>query len=70
MRVKTVEPGLVATELGDHMSHSAGREVLEQLVSQIAPIEPDDIAAAIAFAVAAPARVNVAELVVVPTRQG
>ncbi|HWI75085.1 MAG TPA: SDR family oxidoreductase, partial [Baekduia sp.] len=28
VRVKTVEPGLVATELGDDMTHAAGREML------------------------------------------
>jgi NADP-dependent 3-hydroxy acid dehydrogenase YdfG len=70
VRVKNVEPGLVATELGDHMQHEAGRAVLDQLREQVDAIEPDAIADAIAFAVAAPARVNVAELVVVPTRQG
>jgi NADP-dependent 3-hydroxy acid dehydrogenase YdfG len=70
VRVKTIEPGLVRTELGSHVEHEAGRELLEQLLSQVEPIEPDDIAAAIAFAVAVPPRVNVAELIVMPTRQG
>jgi NADP-dependent 3-hydroxy acid dehydrogenase YdfG len=70
VRVKTIEPGLVRTELGDDMQHEAGRSVLEELKSQVEPIEPEQIAAAIAYAVAAPADVNVAELVVVPTRQG
>jgi NADP-dependent 3-hydroxy acid dehydrogenase YdfG len=70
VRVKNVEPGLVATELGDDMQHEAGRSVLEELRSQIDPLEPDQIATAIAFGVAAPPHVNVAELVVLPTRQG
>jgi NADP-dependent 3-hydroxy acid dehydrogenase YdfG len=70
VRVKNVEPGLVATELGSHVEHKAGRELLEQLLSAIDPIEPDHIAEAIAFAVAAPPHVNVAELIVLPTRQG
>jgi len=70
VRVKNIEPGLVATELGDDMQHDAGRSVLEELRSQIDPLEPEQIAAAIAFAVAVPAHVNVAELVVVPTPQG
>ena len=70
VRVKAVEPGLVATELGDDMSHEAGREMLEGLRQQLAALEPDDIADAIAYAVAAPPRVNVAELIVVPTAQG
>ena len=34
------------------------------------PLDAEDIAEAIAFAVAAPPHVNVAELIVLPTRQG
>jgi NADP-dependent 3-hydroxy acid dehydrogenase YdfG len=70
VRVKTVEPGLVATELGDDMAHDAGRAMLAGMREQIASLEPGDIADAIAYAVAAPPRVNVAELIVVPTAQG
>jgi len=70
VRVKNVEPGLVATELGDDMSDAAGREVLDRMRREIPSLAPGDIADAIAFAVAAPPRVNVAELIVVPTAQG
>jgi NADP-dependent 3-hydroxy acid dehydrogenase YdfG len=70
VRVKNVEPGLVATELGDDMQDVAGRAVLEQLREQIPSLEPADIADAIAYAAAAPPRVNIAELIVVPTAQG
>jgi NADP-dependent 3-hydroxy acid dehydrogenase YdfG len=52
------------------MSDATGRAVLDDLRRQIDSLAPGDIAEAIAFAVAAPARVNVAELIVVPTRQG
>jgi len=70
VRVKTIEPGLVATELGDDMTDPAGREVVERMRREIGSLEPGDIADAIAFAVSAPPRVNVAELIVVPTAQG
>jgi len=70
VRVKNLEPGLTATELGDDMSHAGGREVLEDLRRRIASLQPGDIADAIGFAVAAPPHVNVAELIVVPTTQG
>jgi NADP-dependent 3-hydroxy acid dehydrogenase YdfG len=70
VRVKTIEPGLVATELGDDMQHAVGREMLAGMREQLPSLEPGDIASAIAYAVAAPPRVNVAELIVVPTRQG
>ncbi len=70
LRVKNVEPGLTATELGDDMADADGRRVLTDMRARVPSLAPDDIAAAIAFAVAAPAHVNIAELVVVPTAQG
>lgn len=70
VRVKNVEPGLVATELGDDMTDAAGRAILTEMRATIESIAPADIADAIAYAVAAPPNVNVAELIVVPTVQG
>jgi NADP-dependent 3-hydroxy acid dehydrogenase YdfG len=70
VRVKTVEPGLVTTELGDHTSDAGLREQLRGWRDEVGPLAPEDIADAIAFAVAAPPRVNVAELIVLPTSQG
>jgi NADP-dependent 3-hydroxy acid dehydrogenase YdfG len=70
VRVKTVEPGIVMTELGDGMQHTDSLEALAEWRRAIGPIGPSDIADAIAFAVAVPPRVNVAELVVLPTSQG
>ncbi len=69
VRVRTVEPGVVATELGADMTDPAGLAVLEQL-REMVTLEAGDIADAILYAAAAPAHVNVAELVVVPTAQG
>lgn len=70
VRVKNVEPGLVATELGDGMRDEDQRKWLADFREQYSMLDPGDIADAIAFAVAAPARMNVAELIVVPTTQG
>jgi NADP-dependent 3-hydroxy acid dehydrogenase YdfG len=70
VRVKNVEPGLVRTELGDHASDAGIRESLAAWRDEIGPLPPEDIADAIAFAVTAPARMNVAELIVLPTTQG
>jgi NADP-dependent 3-hydroxy acid dehydrogenase YdfG len=70
VRVKNVEPGLVRTELGDHASDTGLREALAAWRDEIGALPAEDIADAIAFAVAAPARVNVAELIVLPTVQG
>jgi NADP-dependent 3-hydroxy acid dehydrogenase YdfG len=70
VRVKTVEPGLVRTELGEHMSAPGQRERLAEWRDGIGPLAPADIADAIAYAVGLPANVNVAELIVLPTTQG
>ena len=70
VRVKNVEPGLVRTELGDHATDAGIREALAAWRDEVGPLPASDIADAIAFAVAAPARMNVAELIVLPTAQG
>ncbi len=70
VRVKNIEPGFVGTELGAGMRDEQQRAGLEQWRTAIEILEPGDIADAIAYAVAAPKRVNVAELIVVPTQQG
>jgi NADP-dependent 3-hydroxy acid dehydrogenase YdfG len=70
VRVKNVEPGVTTTELGDGMRDSGVRDSLAGWRDSLDTLQPDDLADAIAFAVAAPPRVNVAEIVVVPTQQG
>jgi NADP-dependent 3-hydroxy acid dehydrogenase YdfG len=70
VRVKNVEPGLVVTELGDDMAFPGQREAVAEWRASVESLRSEDIADAIAFAVAAPPRVNVAELIVVPTQQG
>jgi NADP-dependent 3-hydroxy acid dehydrogenase YdfG len=70
VRVKNVEPGFVGTELGDGMLDQGQRVVLEQMRQAVPPLPPEDIADAIAYATAAPARVNVAQMIVLPTVQG
>jgi NADP-dependent 3-hydroxy acid dehydrogenase YdfG len=52
------------------MQDAAQREQLAQWRDSIEVLTPEDIADVIAYAAAAPRRVNVAELVVVPTQQG
>jgi len=70
VRVKNVEPGFVETELGAGMQDPGQREQLAQWRVSMEVLTAADIADAIAYAVAAPTRVNVAEMIVVPTAQG
>lgn len=70
VRVRNVEPGLTDTELGATMLDTDARNFLANFRERYASIPAEDIAAAITWSAALPARVNVAELIVVPTGQG
>jgi len=70
IRVTVIEPGAVATELGDHITNPAAKERLKSWVSSMTPLESEDIAAAIVYAVTQPPRVNVNEILIRPTEQG
>ncbi|MFC9806950.1 SDR family oxidoreductase [Streptomyces griseoaurantiacus] len=70
VRVHNIEPGVTATELGDDMSDERMREGLAQMRRDLRPLSADDLAHAVAFAVSAPANVNVADMAVVSVRQG
>lgn len=69
VRVRVVEPGLTATELGDGMQDPDARAYLAEFRRQLESVPASDLADVIAWSVAAPARLNLAELVVVPTAQ-
>ncbi|WP_194836067.1 SDR family oxidoreductase [Nocardia sp. XZ_19_369] len=70
VRVKNVEPGFVSTELGAGMRDEHQKDGLAEWRGQLETLVSEDIADAIGYAVAAPTRVNVAEMIVVPTQQG
>jgi NADP-dependent 3-hydroxy acid dehydrogenase YdfG len=68
VRISTIEPGVVATELTDHIRP----EVREQSIKRFAEIEQlhsADIADAIAYVVTRPRHVSVNEMLVRPTMQ-
>jgi NADP-dependent 3-hydroxy acid dehydrogenase YdfG len=70
VRVRSVQPGLVTTELGSDMRDAEQRSAQEEMVRAVVPLAPEDIAEAVVFSASAPDHVNVAELVVVATQQG
>jgi NADP-dependent 3-hydroxy acid dehydrogenase YdfG len=70
VRVRNVEPGVTVTELGADMRDEEMKATLSRMRSGLRALDAEDVAAAIAFSVAAPAHVNIAELVVVPVQQG
>ncbi len=68
IRVMVIEPGAVATELTDHITHAYTKRAVQQMVGEIA-IRPEDIAEVIAFAVARPRRMALNEILIRPTAQ-
>jgi clavulanate-9-aldehyde reductase len=68
VRVTLIEPGAVATELA---SHNRG-EVLQQIAKNfqdVTPLEADDIAGAVLYAIGQPPNVSVNEVLIRPSGQ-
>jgi NADP-dependent 3-hydroxy acid dehydrogenase YdfG len=68
IRVILIEPGAVATELTDHITHSDSKRAAKD-ATVATHIYPQDIAEVIAFAISRPRRVALSELLVRPTAQ-
>jgi NADP-dependent 3-hydroxy acid dehydrogenase YdfG len=64
VRVTTISPGVVATELGDDISDQGAKDFLVEL--RKTALRPDAIARAIAYAVEQPDDVDVSEVIVRP----
>ncbi len=68
VRVIVIEPGAVATELPEHITHDETRSAVEQMYESTS-ISAEDIAEIIAFAVSRPRSVSLNEILVRPTAQ-
>jgi NADP-dependent 3-hydroxy acid dehydrogenase YdfG len=68
VRVMIIEPGAVATELTDHITHPDAKQAAEQLYEEVA-ITAEDVAEVIAFAIGRPRRVTLNEILIRPTAQ-
>ncbi|MDX1546403.1 MAG: SDR family oxidoreductase [Rhodothermales bacterium] len=69
IRVTNVEPGAVTTELPETITDEDIQRTMEKMQAMTF-LEPEDIAEAVHFAVVAPPRMDVAEVLVMPTDQG
>jgi NADP-dependent 3-hydroxy acid dehydrogenase YdfG len=68
VRVTVIEPGYVETELQEQNTDPNVLKHMEAMRERIGDVlQADDIAAAIRYAVTQPGRVNVSEILVVPT---
>jgi NADP-dependent 3-hydroxy acid dehydrogenase YdfG len=68
VRVTLIEPGAVATELPGH-NRPEIRQMIAGVLADVAPLESEDIANAILYAIGAPANVAVNEVLIRPSGQ-
>lgn len=69
IRVTDIQPGVVATELVERIPDPEIREGFIERWQDKKPMDPEDVAAAILYVVAAPAHVNINEILMRPTDQ-
>ena len=68
VRTTIIEPGIVATELTDHIRDEL-REGVKAAIGQIEPLQSEDIADSIVWAVTRPRHVSINEILIQPTQQ-
>jgi clavulanate-9-aldehyde reductase len=69
VRVVLIEPGVVDTELRDHITDQRAKAALAERVRDTRNLQSDDIAAAVLYAVTAPDHVAINEILIRPTDQ-
>jgi len=69
VRVIVVEPGAVATELPDHITHEQSQQGARDMYEKVEALEAQDIADVIAFTVGRPRRVAINEVLIRPSKQ-
>ncbi|WP_432519279.1 SDR family oxidoreductase [Kineococcus sp. SYSU DK006] len=69
VRVATVEPGMVDTELPDHVTDPDASRLMADLLQQIDCLQPADVAETVAFVASVPRYVNLTEITILPTGQ-
>ena len=68
VRVTLIEPGVVATELPNHITHAETKQGVDQLYSQ-AEVTAEDVADIIAFSLSRPRRLAINEVLLRPAGQ-
>ncbi|WP_243041581.1 SDR family NAD(P)-dependent oxidoreductase [Dyella sedimenti] len=69
IRVSVIEPGVVETELRDHIGHAEVKANLNAWADSMRQLQGRDVAEVIAFCVSRPAHVNINEVLMRPTDQ-
>lgn len=69
VRVVAIEPGMVDTELADHIADDEIRAMARKMAGSMRTLRPEDVAAAVLYAVGQPGHVAVNEILLRPTDQ-
>ena len=69
VRVVLIEPGMVATELREHITHAESKAGSNKRAETMRQLQSEDIAEAVRYAVTAPAHVAINEVLIRPTDQ-
>jgi NADP-dependent 3-hydroxy acid dehydrogenase YdfG len=69
IRVSVIEPGVVETELREHIPHAGTKQAIDAWAAAMRQLQPEDIANAVLYCVSQPAHVNVNEILIRPTDQ-
>lgn len=69
IRVTSLQPGAVATELYDQITDPGYRKAMDDLSRQMTFLTPEDIAHSVLYALQAPDHINVSEIFILPTEQ-
>jgi len=69
VRVGLVEPGVVATELTDHITHEATLAGFQKRFADVDPLQSEDIADAVLYMASRPKHAAINEILVRPSKQ-
>ena len=69
VRVTVIEPGIVETELRDHVAHAGSKAFIDQFAASVRQLQPRDVANAVLYAVSQPPHVCINEILMRPTDQ-
>ncbi len=69
IRVTVIEPGVVETELREHIAHPGVQKAINAWADGMRQLKSEDVARAILFAVSQPSHVNINEILMRPTDQ-
>jgi len=69
IRVTIIEPGMVATELREHITDAQAKQGAEEMATAMTQLESQDIADTIVYAVTRPDHVSINEMLIRPTDQ-